>query len=452
MEQLSLTKRLKIVSLYFSGLSFGQVAAKAGVSKGSVANIVQELKAGIFPEAADLVDQIESLRELAVDLAKIKKTPAQAVMGVALLRRMNELGLDPGHMEHWPLLLNAIKGPDDAQELINAAYTVRYMEKEYGTSVAGVGDRVKKLGDKAKELETVTAKIGAAKEEINNLTKKMGDLKPVISSQEYKLKWLIPRVEELEKREKLLLEHHESRLVDAAKAEETLSSLKIELKRLAKTGLSIEALANVNVRLEAVSKRHGIKPDQIQNRLLSELRRLDKGLGLETFVKSQQQAVNQLSGQVKTLEAAVGSLSQQKQDLELGIKEITHCVITQIKGVIPVAEDAAARVAGDLQDGCREALTEIHRLRDESIEVGKDIGEYRGVLDESDWVQKLLALVRGENAVTPGDVRAVALLTVGGISAWMGQHGKGSLDVQIMSASGDKLLGQLRQWQVCDAQ
>ena len=109
MELLTMKKRLQVVHLYFSGLSFDQIAAKSGVSKGSITNIINELKAGNFPEAADLVDQIQMLRDLAVDLNKLKIAAGQSAVGIAVLKRIYELGLDPADMERWPLLLNSIK-------------------------------------------------------------------------------------------------------------------------------------------------------------------------------------------------------------------------------------------------------------------------------------------------------------------------------------------------------
>jgi len=46
MEKLSLRKQLTIIRLYLSGYSFDEIAAQAGVSKGSVANVIADLKAG----------------------------------------------------------------------------------------------------------------------------------------------------------------------------------------------------------------------------------------------------------------------------------------------------------------------------------------------------------------------------------------------------------------------
>ena len=61
MERLSARKKANIVWLYLSGLSYDEIAAKYGVSKGTVANVIADLKAGRFPEAADVVEQLELL-------------------------------------------------------------------------------------------------------------------------------------------------------------------------------------------------------------------------------------------------------------------------------------------------------------------------------------------------------------------------------------------------------
>ncbi|MDO8686979.1 MAG: hypothetical protein Q7K41_00140, partial [Dehalococcoidales bacterium] len=163
-------------------------------------------------------DQIETLRELAGDLAKLKLTAGQSAVGIAVLRRIYELNLDPADMERWPLLLNSIKTQDDAKELIEVAYTVRGIQQESGLSLPAVEEKAKKLGEKAKELETVTAKIGESKNQLNDLTKKRENLTVEVISFDNKFKWLMPRVQELEQREKLLLDRHEAMLIEAAKA------------------------------------------------------------------------------------------------------------------------------------------------------------------------------------------------------------------------------------------
>ena len=70
MEKLSTKKKLTVVRQYLSGFSYDEIAVKTGVSKGTVANVVADLKAGSFPEAADTGEHIELLRELSLDLKR----------------------------------------------------------------------------------------------------------------------------------------------------------------------------------------------------------------------------------------------------------------------------------------------------------------------------------------------------------------------------------------------
>ena len=94
MERLSARKKLAIVRQYLSGLSYDEIAVKSGVSKGTVANVVVEMKAGRFPEAADVVEHIELLRELSLDLKRSKLTSEQCATGLTVLTRINECGLN----------------------------------------------------------------------------------------------------------------------------------------------------------------------------------------------------------------------------------------------------------------------------------------------------------------------------------------------------------------------
>jgi len=453
-ELLTMKKRLQVVHLYFSGLSFDQIAAKSGVSKGSITNIINELKAGNFPEAADVVDQIQMLRDLAVDLNKLKIAAGQSAVGIAVLKRIYELGLDPADMERWPLLLNSIKTQDDAQELIEAAYTVRGIQQESGLSLPALEDKINQLGDKTKELEAVTAKLTETKNEVKDLTAKKKDLNVEVASLEEKYKWLIPRVEELENREAGLLNHHKAMLKEESEAKTTIATLNGQLKKLQKTGLSIEGLVNFNRKLETVAKYHGLKPSIVRERLLRELKSLNKGLGIEMLLKNQQQLLKETNqmidkrkGEKVSLEAVLENLQQQKQNLEASIKEITASVLLDIEHLIPVVQNTAKQITEELKGGCTEALSAVLQLKEKSIHVEQDIGQYEGVLKESEWVKRLTALVHGENNVDASDVRAIALLVNRSITAWLGQHEVKSPTIGLLAIDARKFLKELEQWQ-----
>ena len=105
MERLTAKKKLAVVRLYLSGLSYDEIAARSGVSKGTVANVVSELRAGVIPEAADVGEHIELLRELSLELKQSKLTPGQCAVGLILLTRISECGLDPADIDRWPMIL-----------------------------------------------------------------------------------------------------------------------------------------------------------------------------------------------------------------------------------------------------------------------------------------------------------------------------------------------------------
>jgi len=109
MEKLSLKKKLFVIRLYLEGLSYDEIAAKASVSKGTVANVITELKAGRFPEFGDLHEQLEIIRELAIDLKRTRLTSVQAAVGVSILSRLQELGVEPGEIYGLSTLCRTLK-------------------------------------------------------------------------------------------------------------------------------------------------------------------------------------------------------------------------------------------------------------------------------------------------------------------------------------------------------
>lgn len=95
MEKLSTRKRSAIVGDYLSALSYSEIAAKQHVSTGTVANVVADLKAGRFPEAGEVGEQIEQLKELSLDLKRANLTASKCALGLMVLARIKECGLEP---------------------------------------------------------------------------------------------------------------------------------------------------------------------------------------------------------------------------------------------------------------------------------------------------------------------------------------------------------------------
>ena len=453
MEKVTTAKRLLIVKLYLSGLSYKEIATKCGVSIGTVANVIAELRAGKFPEAADVGEHIELLRELSQDLRRLKLTPGQCAIGLILLTRINECGLDPADIDRWPLILKSVGNEDEAQEFVRLVYSIQEVQKRTGLSLEALDNKAHELERKTTDLEPMVKKREDYRKQVAELTRQREELANVVANLEEKYKLLNPRVKDLEKREQDLSRRIKDMEPRAEKAETTLTALNQELQKLQVTGLPFEELTEFSQKIQVVAQRHNIKPAELRNRLMHELGTLDKGLRLEALIQSRQQergereqAITKIKEELETAKAVVGSLKQEKTSLEASIKETRERVSREIAKIIPVATDTINRLVEELRRGHDMALTEVRRLKDEALEVGKEIGQYEEILQANEWLNELLALIKGGESVAGKRVRAIALLVVRGVAVWL-KHNKAENQIfsPLLSAT-ENLVRELEQW------
>ena len=455
MERLSVKKRAAIVRQYLSGLSYDEIAAKGGVSKGTVANVVADLKAGRYPEAADVAEHIELLRELSLDLKRSKLPPGQCATGLTVLARISECGLDPADMDRWPLILKSAGSEDEAQEFIRVVHSIQEVQEKTGLSLDDLDNKVHELERKAADLEPMSDKLEDCKKQLAGLTGQRKELSSTVANLEEKHKLLTPRVKDLEKREKDLSRRITDMEPKARKAETTISTLNGEMQKLQDIGLSFEELAEFNGRLQVITKRHPIKPDGLRDRLLHELESLDKGLGLEALIRSRQQeldkterAITNTKKELGTAKAVVSSLKHEKTNLESSIKETREQVGREIAKIAPVAQDTINKLVKELRRGFNEAVTEVHRFRDEAVAVGREVGRCEGILQANEWLNELLALIRGEESVADKRVRVIILSVLRGATVWLKHHEADNVGFSTISLATNNLIRELEQWKV----
>ena len=451
MERLTAKKKLAVVRLYFSGLSYNEIAARSGVSKGTVANVVAELRAGVIPEAADVGEHIELLRELSLDLKQSKLSPGQCAVGLILLTRISECGLDPADIDRWPVILKVVRNEDDAKEFVRLIYSIQEVQQRSGLSIEALDNKVHELEKKAGDLGPMSDKLKDCKKQLTELIRQRDELANSVAILEQKNELLTPQVKELERREQNLSRQIADMEPKAQKAETTLSTLKSELQKLKDIGLSFSELAEFHEKLQVIAQRHVIEPSELRSRLLHELESLDKGLALETLIQGRQQEMDKMEQaiakgkkEVETTRTVVDSLKQEKTNLEASIKEMREKVSREIAKIIPLAQDTVSKLEGELRRRNDEALAQVRRLRDEAVEVGKDVGRYEGILKSCEWLDELLALVRGEENVEGKRVKVIALSVVRALHIWLKR--RDSLSFTLLSHAVENLISELEQW------
>lgn len=455
MEKLSTKKRLAIIRDYLSGLSYGEIAVKNGISKGTVANVVTDLKSGKVPEAADVVEHIELLRELALDLRRSNLTPGQCATGLAVLKRINECGLDPADIDRWTLILKAAGSQEESQELVRTIYSIQEVRKRTGFGFDELDNKVHELEKKAADLEPVSRQCAEYEKQLAVLIKQRGNLTGAVANLGEKYKFLNPLVKDLEERNKSLSNSIKNMEMRVEKAEAILSTLNKERQGLLEIGLSIEGLAEFNQRVQFIAQSRDITPEELRNRLLQELEQLDQVVRLEALVQrlkneleGQDQAIAQAKRERETLNTVVSGLKQEKANLEAGIKGTRDKVSREIAGIIPVTKSTINQFTEELRLGHKQALEDVRRLRDETLEVGKELGRFEGILQANQWLSDLGALVRGDESIDAKRVRVMILLVLRGAVVWLTHNKNGNLGFSTLSYHIENLVKEAEQWKV----
>jgi len=453
MEKLTAKKKGTIIRLYLSGFSYDEIATKCGVSKGSVSNVIADLKAGRFPEAADVTEHVEMLRELSLELRRSGLTPGQSAAGLNILSRINDCGLDPSDIHRWPLILKAAGSEDEAQEFVRLVYSIQEVQKNTGLSLENLDNKWHELERKVADLEPMAKQHQDYKKQIAELTRQRENLASLVVGLEEKYKLLNPIVKDLGKREQDLLRRTKDMETRAEKAEAMLATLDKERKSLTELGLSLEALAEFSQRIEPVARLHNITPAELRDRLLSELESLEQGLSLETLIHDRQlelekkeKAIALAKQDSESLKAVVFSLKQEKASLEVSIKNTREKVSQEIAKIIPVAQDTIDRLVKELRRGYSEAIAEVHRLGDEALEVGIKIGRFEEILQTNQWLRELLILAQGEGRIEGKRVRVIVLKILRSIGPWLKENKVNEWEYSTLSLAIDNLIKELEKW------
>ena len=455
MQKLSLRKQLVVVRLYLGGLSYDEIAAKADVSKGTVANIVSELKAGRFPEASNVSEQLELLRELAIDLRRYKLTPGRAAAGVAVLSHLQEFGLEPTDIERWAALCHTLTPDTETQAFARVALALEEVRKRTGLSVDALEKKVHNLEQAAGDLEPLAQQVLEHREQLKELTKQRQRLVDELAELEKRLQSLSPKVKDNEKRETELFHRVQELEQRAQAADERLTTTRKDLRVLAELGLPPNDLSGFTQRLCGIAQRHGIDPGVLCEWLLHELEQLEKGLSLEILVRKEQQELgktkqsqDKAQEELAALKAAIQELRQEQASLRSIITEERKHISKEAQAIVLLAKDTITKLKQSLGDGVDEALLEIERLRHQALELGKELGHFEAVVQSNKWLQELLALIKGDDNVSSGQVRVIGLVVLRSMSAWLNQHSGDIGSSQLLRAKISAAVEELERWKV----
>ena len=96
---------------------------------------------------------------------------------------------------------------------------------------------------------------------------------------------------------------------------------------------------------------------------------------------------------------------------------------------------------------CVTTLDEVRHLKSQTLEVGKDMGRYEGIIKVNQWLMTLMALVRGEDGLEAERVRLILLQVLRGCESWM-KRNQAKMGFGAPTYATQKLIGELEQWRI----
>ena len=432
MQKLSSRKKLGIIRLYLDGHSYGEIATRSGIGKGSVANIVAELKTGRILDFQGPVEQLELLRELSTDLRRHNLTPGQAVVGISTLTSLQNLGVDPSDIESWAAIFREL-APDEAElrAFTQAALALQEVQKRTGLSFEVLQEKADRLEKEVARLESIAEELRKCPQEIEGLRKRRQGLTDEISQLEKVYKPLHQSVTQKERREHELSHRVQGLEEKTQAADEKLAAARRDMKVLAELGISLDELPGLVNRLSAIAQRHGIKSGELRDRLLQELEALEAGLGLESQLQTKRDDLEEIEHALlaaeqerEALDHALQQLGIRQSALRKSISEEENHIHKEMKSITCIATDAVSKLTQDLGTSMAEAKLEVKKLRDESVKLGREMGKLEATIEANEWLQNLLALAKGDGTVDARQVRGISLSILRWIHSWLEDNQK----------------------------
>ena len=432
MPEVSLQKRLTVVRLFLEGWSYDEISTRAGVGKGTVASIVNDLKAGHFPEAHDLREQVEILREVAVEFRRSSLTVGQVAAGLTCFQRLVSLGVEPEELERFVALCQRLAAQGEGMSpdaFARTALQLHRLLEERGLDLAGLEAKVANLTEMQQHLEgeglhlqPMAQQVHGLREELDGLEGAHQTLLAENAELEGQRDALREEVAKREERERELSKRVHKLEERAHAVDKRLAVARRATGDLAAMGLSPDDLQGLSQRLAAIAERHRIVAADLRHRLITELEKMDEGLGLEALVETRKQ---QLAGVEADLErccaerdklqgAIVRQRGQQRQ-LEASLVVLREQASAQIQ---KAGKEAAAAV----RQGAEVLKHQLDTLMQDAMEVAGKVGQLEADLRSHDWLKLLMALVEGKDDLKPQEVRKVALILIASLHAWLEQH------------------------------
>ena len=139
-------------------------------------------------------------------------------------------------------------------------------------------------------------------------------------------------------------------------------------------------------------------------------------------------------------------LKQEKASLKATVKTEKEQIIKDLKSINISVKNTISEFKRELQVSMSDSFTEINKLRDQSLTLGKNLGQLTEIIEANEWLRSLQALVRNDNSVEPEKVRAIALMVLRGIHDWLESNYHDDYSLSLLKMSISNVISEVGKW------
>ena len=472
MPELTFRKRLRTVELLLEGHSYQTISERVGVSKGTVSNVINEVRDGQLPTVRGLEDQVDGLREVATQVQRNGLSLSQAAVGLTAFRGFAALGIAPGGISKMVTLCHSMT-PDgmETEKFARAVLVLLEAQERTGKGpeeleewVGELVARSEALVTQCQELEPVAQQVETFRKERDGLVQENATLtsetqrakqehEKVVSSFGEDLERQQTQVQNTQKligetSRRYLDQEEKLRQVDLRLAEATHS-----IGKLADLGLPMEQLPDLAARLSQQAQHQGIDVDHFLEWFYFCLDGAGSLLGLESQLKAKEEQVQEADGELLAVatqrDAAAGELrglAQQIAEAKATQRSIIAAWKQDMRQIAETVQQEISQGGEELRALAQVFEKEVGRRLVQLGETAVALGRLEEAIDSYALVRPLVSLLQGKDQLSLSEARVAAIALCRGLLAYL----EGKTEIWDSSASvayrANYLLEALEKW------
>lgn len=457
MPELSMRKRLNVVRFYFQGLPYEEIVTRAGVAKGTVVNVINELKVGRFAQVTNLEDEVEALREVAVGLKRTNMSVSQAASGLVALQWLESLGVEPGELEQVTALYRQLASGETAA-FVRAAITLEEVQDRTGKDpqelmvwLEGLEHQCEEMAPLAQEVTDLQRQRESLVREIVTLNSKTENLDFQVEEQQQHLEWLQEEVGNAERLIGELGRRFLRREGEAHELEHRFNEARKGLEEISRLGLPLARLPELAAHLTSAAQHQGVDSEHFLDWFITCLDGASSLLGLETLITAKQEqlqakerALAAASARLDRCAAQVEELKRQRTKEEAAQRKLREAWREEVLSIGTTLKEAASHEVEELRILGTSLREEVLSKQKEFHEAAFALGRLEEAIDSYVMVRPLISLLQGKDGLAPGEVRIAATALCLGLLGYLDRSGQySSIGFKVKA-----LLEGLERWQV----